>query len=301
MPPLTPTRTGIAQMILSCVCFAVTWALIRYTSETVHAFMIIFARTALGSLFQLPRLVRSGGASLKTQRLRLHLIRGITATIATFGIFYAVTVTPISLVVAISYAAPLFTTLGAVLLLGERIRIRRVTTLIIGFAAMLLVLRPGGTELTIGVFAAIAGTLGIAGSMLTIKALAPTDRIETIVAYAFFLPLPISTLAAVSVWQWPTLGEAALLLTIGITATIGQTALARAFARADASAVLPFDFVRLVLATGFGIAFFGEAFDALTLLGAVIILASTIYLAHREAQADRAASRDQRSAPPDSL
>jgi len=284
-------------MIVSCLAFACVWGLIRLASAEVSAWMIVFFRTLFGCVFLLPNLFKDGLTLLKTERLPLHAVRGFTAIIATFGIFYAVTVAPLSLVVAISYAAPLFTTLGAVLLLKERIRARRITALIIGFAGMLVVLRPGeALVVNPGVIAAVIGTLGIAASMLTIKALAPTDSPRTIVAYAFLLPLPATFLAALPSWTWPDADAWALLLAIGLIAGLGQYALARSFAEADASAVLPFDFVRLLAATAIGALAFGETIRLQTLAGALIILAASVYLAHREALAERRSRRARRIA-----
>lgn len=281
-------------MILSCLCFAFVWALIREASAYVSPFMIVFFRTLFGALFIMMNVFKDGFAFLRTDRLPIHGIRGLTAITATFGIFYAVTVVPLSLVVAISYAAPLFTALGAVFLFKERIRARRITALIIGFLAMLLVLRPGQTDFGLGVIAAMIGTLGIAASMLTIKALAPTDETRTIVGYAFLMPLPLAFIAALLDWTWPDVAGWGLLLGIGLVASIGQYALAKSFAFADASAVLPFDFVRLVAATAIGALYFGEKIEPLTVAGALIILASAVYLAHRE----RLAARQERAKDP---
>lgn len=297
---MTGAGRGIAYMIVSCVAFATVWAMIRMAGETVSAFMIIFFRTLFGCLSMLPDWRREGADLLRTQRPALHLIRGATAMTATFGIFYAVTVAPLGLVVAISYTAPLFTTLGAVAFMGERIHARRIAALIVGFAGMLMVLRPGSAMLDWGVGAAIVGSLGIAGSMLTIKALTPTDKTETIVAYAFLLPLPVAFGAALADWTWPGPVELALLAGIGAGASVGQRTLAQAFRHADAGAILPFDFIRLVLATAFGALLFGEAVDGLTVVGALVILASTVYLAHRESVAGRAGATGPPAAPPES-
>lgn len=291
IPPAPSTLAGIAWMILSCLCFAIVWAMIRIASDQVSAFMIIFFRTFVGALALMPNYFRDGWSFLQTERLGVHAIRGFTAITATFGIFYAVTVAPLSLVVAISYAAPLFTTLGAVLVFKESIRARRITALVVGFLGMLLVLRPDQTVWSIGVVSAIVGTLGIAASMLTIKALAPTDQTRTIVAYAFLMPLPVTFAVALPDWTWPDSQTLLLLLAIGLIASVGQFALAKSFAKADASAVLPFDFVRLLAATALGALLFDEALELLTLVGAVVILGASVYLAHRERLAQRRSDR----------
>lgn len=274
-------------MVWSCILFVILWVLLRYAAETLHPFLIIFYRSLFGLLAMAPFFRRERLRALKTDHLGRHFVRGITGTVATFGVFYAVTVLPLADLVAITYAAPIFATVGAVWLLGEQIRLRRVVATVIGFLGVLVVIRPGYQEMTPGLISALIGTVAIAGSLVTIKLLTRTEHPQTIVAYSFLFVMPSGLIASLFVWRWPTLEEFGLLLVIGFVVSLAQTALARAFLHGEATAVMPFDFVRLILAGFVGALLFNEPLDVWTWAGASIILGTTIYMAHREAQIHR--------------
>lgn len=281
---LPPSTRAMIHMVWSGILFGTLWALIRHTSETVHPFMIVFYRTLFALLAFAPVFWRVGISFFKTERIGLHFLRSLFAISGTLGTFYAIANAPMADVVAISYAAPIFAVIGAALWLGERIKMRRMLAILIAFAGAFLVVRPGFEAVTMGIWAAIIGAVSIGASMLVIKSLTSTDDPQAIAAYSFLLILPVVFLVALSVWQWLTLEELGLLLVIGIMVRFAHTALGRAFALGEASAVLPLDFVRLMLATLFGVYLFGEPVDILTLAGALLILGSTVYTAHREAQ-----------------
>ncbi|MFZ5610491.1 MAG: DMT family transporter [Pseudomonadota bacterium] len=282
-PPGRGFTRGIFYMVLSCVAFAGLWALIRITAADVSFTLMVFYRNLFGALFLVPMLWRSDFSLLRTARPLGHGLRATSGLIATYATFFAIAAAPLADVVAISYAAPLFATLAAAFLLGERIRVRRIAAVSIGLAGMLLVLRPGDETLTAGHWAALGAALAVAVSLLMIKQLTRSEDPRTVVTYSFVLMLPISFVIALPFWRWPSPRELGLLAAIGLVASIGQMFLARSFAAAEASAVLPFDFIRLVLATALGAWLFGERLDGLTILGASVILLATVYLAHREA------------------
>jgi len=283
-------------MLVSTTLFALLWVLIRIASETMDPLLVVFYRTLFGLIFMGPTLLREGGMLLTGGRTGLYLLRAGIGLLAMYANFYAVAHAPLADVVAISYASPLFATVVAVLLLGEVIRARRVTALAIGFLGVLAVLRPGLQELTPGHSAAIAGAVFVAASLTTIKMLSATDRPERIVGFTFLLMLPITFAVSLFVWVWPSPREFLLLVVIGISANMAHMALTRAFAAADVGAVMPFDFIRLVIAAGFGALLFGEALEWETVSGAAVILLSSVYLAHREARLSRA--EGGRPAPP---
>jgi len=233
----------------------------------------------------------------KTDKYKLHAIRGIATLTGTYGIFYAVSVTPLATVVGITYAAPVLAAVGAVWVLKEEIHLRRVAAIVIGFVGMLMVVHPGNVEWTIGMSGAMLGAVSIAASLLVVKTLAKTDRPHTVVAYSFSLVLPISFAVALYFWKWPTVQELIYVAIIGVGVSIAQIFLSRAFRYADAMAVLPYDFVRLLLATIYGIWLFGEPLDLWVVAGASVIMVSTIYTAHREALAHRQSKLRATDAP----
>ena len=286
---MTTTTRGIFWMILSCIAFASMWVMIRFASHDVHAFVIVFFRNLFGTLVLVPMMLRNKGL-MRIGRLRANLRRATSGFIATTGTFYAVSHAPLATALSINYTAPLFATVGAVLFLGEKIQARRVAALIIGFAGMLIVVRPGALPMTPGVLAAMLSAVSTAFSIIAIRQLVASDDSRSVAAWTFILMTPPSLVLAVLYWTPPPLALWPLLFVIGCVAAVGQLAMNRAFALAEASAVLPYDFVRFGLVTIFGIAIFDERLDAMTILGGIVIFGATVYLAVRERQVARAAA-----------
>ncbi|MFZ4689352.1 MAG: DMT family transporter [Polymorphobacter sp.] len=282
------TTRGVYWMILSCIAFASMWVMIRYASRSLHAFEIVFFRNAIGTVVLLPMLIANPGL-LRLDRITTHLRRATSGFIATMGTFYAVAHAPLATALSINYTAPLFATAGAVLFLGETIRARRVVALVIGFIGMLIVVRPGALPMTPGVIAAMISAVSTAFSIVAIRSLVTSDDSRAVAAWTFILTTIPSLIVALFVWTWPPVALWPLLGLIGTAAAIGQLSLSRAFALAEASAILPYDFVRFGLIATAGILLFGERVDALTIIGGAIILMTTIYLAVREAQVARQA------------
>jgi drug/metabolite transporter (DMT)-like permease len=282
-------------MVVACVAFAGLWVCIRLASEAMHPMAIVFWRNLLGLLWLLPMLLATPGL-LRVERAPRHMQRATSGLLATYGTFYAVANAPMATVLAINYTAPLFATIGAVLFLGERIRAWRSLALVAGFAGMLLVLRPGATDMTPGLWAAVVSALATAFSLVAIKALTASDDPRAVAAWSFILMLPASVLVALPFGIWPDGRAWPILVALGACAAAGQMALSQAFAAAEAGAVMPFDFVRFGLITLAGILLFGERYDLLTIVGGAVILASTIFIAVRE-RLVRAELRP--TAPPD--
>jgi drug/metabolite transporter (DMT)-like permease len=279
-------RSGPFWFIISCCAFASMWVMIRYAARQLHSFEIVFFRNLFGLMFLMPMILRNPGL-IRRDRAKVHLARATSGFIATMGTFYAVANAPLADTLAINYTAPLFGTLGAVLVLGERVRARRLVALAVGFAGMLLVLRPGHVPMTPGIIAAIISAISTGYSIVAMRSLVGVDDPRAVAAWTFILILGPSLVTALFVWRVPPQAVWGLLIGIGAAAAVGQVTLTRAFSLSEASAVLPLDFVRFGLVTAAGVLLFDERYDGLTLAGGALILGSTIYLAFREAQLKR--------------
>ncbi|MEN3952308.1 DMT family transporter [Iodidimonas sp. SYSU 1G8] len=293
---LSRTAQAVVFMICASATISLLWAALRVGSETMHPIYMVFWRSFLGAVVLLPLLMRTGIGSLRTRRLPLHTLRSLCSLTAMVGIFYSIAHVPLAQGMAINYSAPLFATLGAALLLGETLHQRRVVALLIGFAGMLLVVRPGFQEVHLGILAALVGALGMASALLCVKKLSATESTPTIIFYGNTLCLPIGLLLALNHWQPMTWHNFGVLAVIGVLSTTAQTFLTRALTLADAGAVLPMDFLRLVFVTLLGVMLFDETPDALTWAGAGLILASTVYIARREARQRKAAATAPKAA-----
>ena len=255
VPPVT---RGMLLITLSTLGFSGMHATIRHVSDELHPFEIAFFRNLFGFSALTPYFLRYGFGLLRTQRLGLHALRGSVQVFGMLMFFTAVSITPLAKVSALSFTAPLFATLGAVLVLGERIRARRMVALAIGFAGAVIIVRPGAVPLDLGAVLALTSSAIWASAMLMIKSLSRTESSITITAYMGVFLTPLSLLPALFVWRWPTADAYLWLLVLGTLGTMGHVAMAQAFKEADASAILPLDFSRLIWASLLGFFLFGQ-------------------------------------------
>jgi drug/metabolite transporter (DMT)-like permease len=196
--------------------------------------------------------------------------------------FYAIALIPIGEVTAISFLSPLFGTLGAIFLLGERVRIRRWTALFVGFMGAMIILRPTGAALGLGQLCALLSAMSMGLTAILIKQLTAGDDPDKIVFLTNALLLPLSLVPALFVWTWPSAEVLPALLGMGVCAVLGHVALVRGYAATDASLAMTFEFSRLPFVVVIAYLAFGETIDVWTWIGALIIFASAVYITRRE-------------------
>ena len=275
---------GAVWMVLACTFLGTMNTMVPFLAERLHPFEIAFFRNLGQIVFMLPWLMMSGLAVLKTNRIGTHLLRSVTGIIAMLCWFSALAMVPVAHATALSFTAPLFTTLGAALILGEVVRMRRWSATLMGFVGALVILRPGVETLDLGSILALAGSAAMAASALVIKSLSRTDSPSVMVLYMGVFMTLFSLPPALFVWVTPD-GETLLwLAAMGGLATLAHICINRSFQVADASAVVPFDFVRLLVAAVLGYWFLGQAVDVWTWIGGGIIFVATAYITRREAQ-----------------
>ena len=278
-----PVR-GALWMVTSCACFSSMTALIRHLTEGMHPFEVGFFRNLFGLVFVLPWMWRGGLANLRTRRIALHGLRAVISLGALMCWFTAVSLMPIAEVTALSFTTPLFATVGAALFLHEVVRARRWLATAVGFAGAMIILRPGVEAITLPAVLALAASAFIAVSVLLVKSLSRTDSAATIVFYMALMTTPLSLVPALFYWTAPAPETWAWLAALGLLATLAHLTLVRAFAAGDASAVLPFDFSRLIFVALLGYVFFAEKPDLWTWIGAAVIFGATLYSARHEAR-----------------
>ena len=281
---------GALWMVLSGACFASMTAVVRHLSAGMHAFEIVFFRNALGLVFLMPWLLRGGLAGVRTRRFKLHGVRVVLGLVTMLCWFTAITLMPIAEATALSFTAPLFGTVGAALVLGEAVGTRRWMAIVVGFAGAMIILRPGIEALNLPAFLVLASSACMALGMMVVKTLSRTDSATAIVLYMGVGLTPLSLGPALLVWETPSLAAWFWLFALGALATLGHLMFVRAMASAEVSAVLPFDFSRLIFVALLGFAFFGERPDAWTWVGAAVIFAAALYTARRGVKARSPAS-----------
>ena len=273
---------GALWITLANLCFAAMAGIIRHVSADMHPFQIAFFRALFGLVLMAPWFLRLGLASVRSRRVGLHVWRSVVMVAATLTWFTAISTMPIADVTALTFTTPLFATLGAALFLAERVGLRRSVAIAVGFTGAMIILRPGVEALTAPAMAALASAVFGAVGILIVKSLSRTESPATIVIYVGLLLTPLSLVPAFFFWSTPSLGTLAWLAALGLVANLGHLSFARAMAAADATAVLPFDFLKLFFTAVLGFVLFAEVPDVWTWSGAAVIFGATLYTAGRE-------------------
>lgn len=283
---LSPTVVAISLMVGAMVLFSIGHGLVRFASSELHPFQIGFLRSTFGLAFMLPLFFRDRDFSdFRLKRPKLHIIRGALSAVNTLAWFTALAIMPLGEAVALNFTSPLFATILAAIFLGEVVRARRWTATIIGFIGVLIVVRPGVETVQLGALLALGSAMSIAVNVMLIRVMSQEDSTRAIVttfniAITFFTFIP-----AVLVWVWPSPLMFAVTFIIGATTTVAHLMLTKAMSLAEASAIVPLEFIRLPMAVLIGFIWFSEILDTWTLVGAVIICCSAVYIARREALA----------------
>lgn len=283
-PPANNTLRGIGFMLIAVSVWATMMILVKALSAEYTSFQILFIRTLVGLVLLAPMLRRGGFSTLKTQRLKLHLGRAVFAYFGMLGLFIGLGAIPIAEVVSLSFTQPIFIFLLAAVLLGEKFNRVRLVAILGGFAGVLILLRPGFTEIGFGAAVVLGGAISYACSNVCIKKLMTTENVTSTTIWVNILMCPLAGIPAAFYWVTPTLPDLVLLAGVGLTGTAGIWFITRAYAAADMSAVVPFDFLRLPIVATAGWLWFGETTDVWTISGAVVIFASTYALARSEAR-----------------
>ena len=284
-------------MLGSTMFFGLMVVAIRLASSSLHAFEIAFFRNFFGLVVALPLLLRHGPGFMRTTQFPRYLFRCLIGMCSMLAGFWAISHLPLAQAVSLSYSTPLFVTIAAAALLGEQVRARRWTAVILGFIGVLVIVRPGTAEFSTNALVAVLAAVLSSIVAIQIKQLSHTEPADRIVLYTTLLWVPMSLFPAMAVWEWPQ-GIAWLwVVAAGILGTSGHMLWTRALKLGEVSALTPISFMQLPLVVLFGWWLFDEALDHWTLIGAGIIFAANGYIAHREAVlARRAASEAPTSA-----
>jgi drug/metabolite transporter (DMT)-like permease len=277
-------------MTLSAVLFGTMAITIRYASAQLHPFEIAFFRSLFGALFTLPLVLRHGAEVWRTPVLGFYVVRCAVGIASMTAGFWAMVHMPLAQAISLYYATPLFVTIGAVLVLGEVVRMRRWTAVIIGFIGVLIIVRPGTSGFSATSLIAIGAAALSGGVTISIKYLARTEPANRIVLLTQLLWVPLSLPLALLVWQWPRADIWVWAILSGLLGTTAHMCWTRALQRADASLIAPISFVQLPVVSVLAYLCFGEKLDAGTAIGSGVIFAANAYIAQREARLARRVS-----------
>ena len=270
-------------MLGAMILFSTMGVFIKLSSSQLHPLEVVFFRNFLALFFLTPWIFHQRATVFKSNRKKLYTLRAVFNVVGMAAGFTALTLIPLAEATALSFTAPLFATLGAVLILGEIVRQRRIIAIFFGFVGMLIILRPGIEAVSPGALLAIANAITIAITVLIVKKLTTTEKPITIVAYMALLQTPMALIPALFYWEWPSLITWTWLFCLAGAGTIGHLMYTKAIQLAEVSQLQPIDFVRLPIIALFGYIVFAEQPSIWVWIGGAVIFLSTAYVTHREA------------------
>lgn len=273
---------GAIWMVMGGLSLVIMAADIRYLVPKFSILELIFLRSVISLCLILPWALKGGAGVLRTRRLGLHVFRNSIHYLGNLGWFLGVILVPLADVAALQFTIPLFLVVMAALILRENIGPHRWWATAIGFTGMLVIVRPGYIPIGTGALALLMSSMFYASSQTATKILSRTDSPNLVLFYMTVIFVPISFVPALFGWVTPGLDDVVPLLVLGITGFTAHFCMIRAFAAADASFVVPFDFLRLPMSAVIGFLLFQERPDMWTWIGASIIFASAYYNTRRE-------------------
>jgi drug/metabolite transporter (DMT)-like permease len=280
---LSPSVLAVLFMILSGFFATTMHCLIRFATEDHHPFEVAFFRTIFVLIIFLPLVARNGITSLKSNNVKLQTFRAIVGSVAMLCMFYGLSITELAKATALMFTVPIFATILAILFLKEIVGIRRWMAMLVGFSGALIVLRPD-IELGFGPLLILCASLMWSSSMLMAKTLTKTDTISSITFWQAAGLIPATFILAIQVWEWPSLSQLFMFLMIAIAGTLVHWFLNEALKRAEISALLPLDYLRLIWSVSMGFIFFNELPQAGLWFGAALILGASTYIGIRQTQ-----------------
>jgi drug/metabolite transporter (DMT)-like permease len=249
----------------------------REALREINVFQVMELRSLIGFFLLYPLIRRNGGlAAMKTSRPIQHVGRNLIHYGAQLGWFFALTLIPLGQVVSIEFTMPIWTAILAASFLGERITIWKVTAIALGLVGVIVIVRPATGEINQGQLIALAAAVGFGVSVAMMKSLTRTEKTVAIIFWMLVVQSAAGLLPALYVWQWPSAHAWGWITVIAFCGTFSHYCMARAMLHADATVVLPMDFLRVPLTATVGWLLYSERLDMLTVLGAMLILTGNL-------------------------
>lgn len=262
----------------------------RASATEVNVFQLMLLRSTIGILLLYPLIHRQGGfQTLRSARPLRQLGRNAVHYVAQYLWFLALTMIPIAQLVSIEFTMPIWTAILAALFLGERITIWKAIAIVLGLVGVLVIVRPNFGAANTGQLIMIASAMGFAISVVIVKSLTRTDSVVTIIFWMLLIQSAIGLIPAAYVWVWPSAQVWGWLIVVAFCGTYSHYCMTQAMRYADATVVIPMDFLRVPLSAAVGWLVYNESLDLFTAAGVVLILFGNLLNLRRSPAAVRSA------------
>lgn len=245
----------------------------REVTQEIHVLQLMELRSVIGFILLLPLVFATGGfAAMKTRRPLQHVGRNVAHYIGQASWLYALTLIPLAHLISIEFTAPLWTALLAVTFLGERLNGRKIAALVFGFIGVAIIVRPGATTMDPGHLIVLGAALAFGISVAMVKSLTRTESVVTIIFWMLIIQSAIGLGPAIWTWQWPSAHLWPWIFVAAFCGSFAHYCMAQALSYADATVVMPMDFLRVPLTALLGYLVYSENIDLVTAMGAMLIL-----------------------------
>jgi drug/metabolite transporter (DMT)-like permease len=256
----------------------------RAIMPDLDVFQVMEMRSVIGWFILLPLVLASGGFSaMRTKRPLQHIGRNVVHYAGQFAWLQALTMIPLAQLISIEFTTPIWGALLAVLFLGERLSARKIMAITLGLIGVLVIVRPGATAVDPGHLIMLAGAVGFGISVVMVKSLTRTDSVVAIIFWMLIIQSVIGLVPAIAVWRMPTPEMWPWILLVSFTGMSSHFCMARALSYAEATVVMPMDFLRLPLSALIGFLLYSEGIDLFTAIGAALILMGNLFNLQRRA------------------
>lgn len=274
---------GILWMAAAALCFSASFVLVKALQDFgMTVFQAVLVRQCLGLALFLPALVRGRLEILRSGVRGRHFVRAAFGFLGMCSAYYSLSLIHLADSVALQFTLPFFVMIVATWALGERLRLHRVAATAAGFAGVLVIVRPGFSEVNAGIFFALAGAACYAASDVTARWLARHDPLRSIMLWNFLFMIPLAAVPSAVWWVTPPIGAWWAVLAFGAAGVAAQFCLTRSLGMAEAGLVSTVLFLRLPIIAAAGYLWFGQRTELWTWIGAAAILAATIWMTHAE-------------------
>jgi len=271
-------------MVGSVICFSIMDICIKWLNYYPIG-EVFFARFFIG-LFPIFFIIPKDKlfSFYKTKRPGLHAFRAITGSLAIIALFFGLRELPLADVISLTFGGPIFVTIASILFLSEKVGFKRWAAVIIGFAGMLLIIQPAFVELNYYYFSPIIFCIFFACVAISVRSLSKTEPIYRIAIYFTILNCLLGLATLPFGWVMPSKSDIIIFVVMGVCGSIGNLLLTQSYRLSEASLVTPIKYLSLIFATIFGFLIWSEVPKILTLLGASLVVISSLIIFIREAQ-----------------
>ena len=256
---------------------------VKILSDDLHPIIICFYRCLMGLIIITPFVARNNFQALQTDNMRLQIFRALINIISMICWFSAIGMMHFEKATALGFTTPLFTTVLAVLILGEVIRFHRTAALLLGFIGILIIIRPGFMPFEFGTILMLIASFSFSFVLIFVKKLSATDSSLTIIFYHLLYMTPAFFILSLFYWENINLNQLIIFILMGTSGLLSHWCLAQAFKLSDTTFVMPLQFTKLIWASLIGLFIFAEQPDIWTWVGGVVIFISVVYITYREA------------------